>query len=263
MGDVSSWSVTAATNANADSTINFSEGQSPSTLNDSSRSLMAALKQQQLDMSGTLNSTGAGSVYAVTLNQSPTQYNDGLRFAFTANVDCGDNPQVIANSLGVKNLQRADGGAIYAGDIIAGQVLDCVYSTALGYVRVLNLLTRPRTKVISFTRGLSSASGSVSYTGVGFRPRTIHFLWGMNVIDGWNGLGFSDSYRSGGSMATNSANGGQTSNATPVMIGNVSASNAQTATVSSYDSDGFTLAWTKVGSPSSSNTMTVYALCSG
>ena len=36
------WSRTAAANATADSTINWAEGQSPSSVNDSARALMAA-----------------------------------------------------------------------------------------------------------------------------------------------------------------------------------------------------------------------------
>ena len=38
------WSKTASSNATADSNINWQEGQNPSTVNDSSRAMMAAIK---------------------------------------------------------------------------------------------------------------------------------------------------------------------------------------------------------------------------
>ena len=108
-----------------------------------------------------------------------------------------------------------------------------------------------------------AASASISYTGAGFKPRAIQFVWadGTN-LNGFAGVGFADSTGGGGAESANSANGGNTSWPTPIMIGNAAGSAAQTATVSSFDTDGFTLAWTKVGSPNS-QTITVYAHCWG
>jgi len=37
------WSATAATNATADSAVNWAEGQAPSSVNDSARAMMAAM----------------------------------------------------------------------------------------------------------------------------------------------------------------------------------------------------------------------------
>ena len=48
------WSTTAATNATADSTINWAEGQAPSSVNDSARALMASWAKWREDQNGTI-----------------------------------------------------------------------------------------------------------------------------------------------------------------------------------------------------------------
>ena len=46
------WSKTANNNANADGTINWAEGQAPSTVNDSARAMMAAAAKYRDDIAG-------------------------------------------------------------------------------------------------------------------------------------------------------------------------------------------------------------------
>jgi hypothetical protein len=262
-GDVTAWSTTAASNASADSSINWAEGQAPSTINDSARAMMAALKSMLLDQSGSINSTGSGSTYAVTLNQSLAAYNNGLRFSFTANADCGNDPVVNVNSLGTKNLKRADGTAIKSGDIRSGMVCDCVYSSTLGYVRILNLLTVPRAKTIWFVRDTTAASASVSYTGVGFKPRAIQFVWGdAGAVNGWAGVGFVDSSLSGASETAHPSNTGNAVNGNAICLGNPTTGNNNIGNVASFDSDGFTVTWQLNGSPAFAS-LTIFALCWG
>jgi hypothetical protein len=43
MASIYDWSTTASTNGSADATINFAEGQTPSSVNDSARALMARI----------------------------------------------------------------------------------------------------------------------------------------------------------------------------------------------------------------------------
>lgn len=113
-------------------------------------------------------------------------------------------------------------------------------------------------KVVSFTREFDASSGNQAVTGVGFSPRGIMLL-GYGPI-GALGLGLGDS--AGGASTVNIyASGSITANAAQIIrIFDSSGGNAQTATLNSLDSDGFTLAWTKAGSPASL-TMTFYALC--
>lgn len=64
------WSRTAATNASADSSINWSEGQPPSSVNDSARAMMARIAEWRDDMAGNGVTSGTSSAYTFTSKQS-------------------------------------------------------------------------------------------------------------------------------------------------------------------------------------------------
>lgn len=71
---VKDWSTTAADNDDADATINWLEGQAPSTVNDSSRAMMAAIAAwfALIDQGTVSNGTVGGTASAITLTCSPT-----------------------------------------------------------------------------------------------------------------------------------------------------------------------------------------------
>jgi hypothetical protein len=55
------WSQTAS----ADATINWAEGQAPSSVNDSARAMMAATAKYRDDIAGAIVTTGTSTAYAV------------------------------------------------------------------------------------------------------------------------------------------------------------------------------------------------------
>src|SRR3954466_15615122 len=63
------WSKTANNNANADGTINWAEGQAPSTVNDSARVMMAAAAKYRDDIAG-VTTGGTATAYTVASNQA-------------------------------------------------------------------------------------------------------------------------------------------------------------------------------------------------
>ena len=65
LDSIYAWSQTAASNSNADTTINFAEFQTPASLNDSCRALMARVAQFLSDAAPNRSSTGTGNAYAV------------------------------------------------------------------------------------------------------------------------------------------------------------------------------------------------------
>ena len=52
------WSQTAALDATADATINWAEGQAPSSVNDSARAMMAASAKYRDDIAGAIVTAG-------------------------------------------------------------------------------------------------------------------------------------------------------------------------------------------------------------
>lgn len=118
------WSQTANTNASADPTVNWSEGQPPSSVNDSARAMMAATAKWRDDISGAnLATTGTSTVYAVTSNQGfdtvPHMVAQTLTiYPHTTN---GVNPTLNVDLLGAFPIVTdAAGTPVPAGAMIAG-----------------------------------------------------------------------------------------------------------------------------------------------
>jgi len=108
-------------------------------------------------------------------------------------------------------------------------------------------------KISSFTRVLSVASGNQSITGIGFKPRLILFTTGISGGSIWTSTGRSDgiintdieySFNTGGTIGayTDTAVAGRQRD-------DAAGANYGQFVVSSFDVDGFTLTWTKVGAP--------------
>lgn len=113
-------------------------------------------------------------------------------------------------------------------------------------------------KVGSLTRDMTAASGNVAYTGVGFKPKAIVSTGGTNATENFMMAGFDDG-TTRGAVASNPGGAGTCQlNLSGIFIPSAAAT-SQTAVVASFDSDGFTLTWTKTGSPSA-GTATVYFL---
>src|SRR3954469_21028080 len=63
------WSRTAASNATADSAVNWAEGQAPSSVNDSARAMMASIAGYRDDVAGAITTGGTATAYTVTSYQ--------------------------------------------------------------------------------------------------------------------------------------------------------------------------------------------------
>jgi hypothetical protein len=60
------WSRTAGTNASADGSINWAEGQAPSSVNDSARAMMAAAAKFRDDIAGAITTGGTSTAYIIS-----------------------------------------------------------------------------------------------------------------------------------------------------------------------------------------------------
>ena len=120
---------------------------------------------------------------------------------------------------------------------------------------------RQQSKVGSFSRDTSLASGTQSVTGVGFKGTRVIF---MMAVDGTKeaGMGFSD----GSSNRAISTDDGTvadtwTFNDGAAIDNKEGAGVRYEGTVSSFGDDGFTISWTKTGSPT--GTMEIRYLVEG
>jgi microcystin-dependent protein len=122
------WSQTSALDATADSTINWAEGQAPSSVNDSARAMMAAVAKYRDDTSGSICNGGTGSVsgtasaYSVTSNQVFTSLS-ALRLSEIAFVCPATNAAGVTlnvDGLGAQPINGVDGTAVPGGTLIQG-----------------------------------------------------------------------------------------------------------------------------------------------
>jgi hypothetical protein len=118
---VKEWSTTAADNDDADATINWLEGQSPATVNDSARAMMAAIASWYALIDGGTISGGTvgGTADAITLTNSPTvsALAAGQRYLFKY-TSSGNTGAVTLNVDGLGNTAlRYKDVALVSGDI--------------------------------------------------------------------------------------------------------------------------------------------------
>lgn len=130
-------------------------------------------------------------------------------------------------------------------------------STATDVVTALNV---SRVKVVSFQRDVSTASGNQSVTGVGFQPKGAIFVMGISGNAARASIGVDDGTTAGSIYGNAGGTVGQFNVVNESIYANTTdGATAYQGHVTSWDSDGFTIAWTKTGSPT--GTITIKALC--
>jgi microcystin-dependent protein len=126
------WSQTAASNATADSTINFAEGQAPSSVNDSARALMAATASYRDDIAGALATSGTSTAYTITSNQAFNSLANmsGKIIAFTPHATNGATVTLNVDGLGAKPLRSAPSVELPAGVLVQGTPYVALYNNS-------------------------------------------------------------------------------------------------------------------------------------
>jgi hypothetical protein len=197
-----SWSQTAASNSNADSTINWAEGQAPSSVNDSSRAAMAILARWRDDISGVapsntvLTTGGSANAQTLTTNESIGTLTNGWTVTFKAGASNTSTCTLNVDSKGAKAVQLTSGSGLVAGEIVSGRVYTVTYHqpadawlihTAPGTIipsttAMLFVQTSAPTgwtkgathnnKALRVVTGTASTGGSTAFTSV-FTSRTV------------------------------------------------------------------------------------------
>lgn len=111
------WSTSADNNGNADPAINFKEGQSPSSLNDSARALMAQIALWRRDFGAFQVTGGTASAYTITSNEGFTSAAsmDGATFNFFAHTPNAANAVLNVDGIGNFPIDLSIGNPVPAG----------------------------------------------------------------------------------------------------------------------------------------------------
>lgn len=126
------WSRTAASNATADAQINWAEGQAPSSVNDSARSMMASLAGYRDDIAGAIVTGGTSTAYTVTSYQifNSLANMSGQVIAFTPHATNGATVTLNVDGLGAKPLRSAPSVELLAGTLIQGTPYTALYNNS-------------------------------------------------------------------------------------------------------------------------------------
>ena len=147
-------------------------------------------------------------------------------------------------------IKNATNGQVPAWDSASGEYVPTTLTGLTAFSR----------KIGSFTRNTSLAGGTQAVTGVGFQPQIILFLANQDASNEIS-FGFTDGTNKGCIARSASANLYYVS--TSYSIRDIEASGMTTATYEgavSMDSDGFTVTWTKTGTPTGTLTVLYLAL---
>lgn len=125
------WSTTAASNATADGSINWSEGQAPSTLNDSARAMMAAAAKFRKDISG-VTTAGTSTAFTIASNQvfDTLAHLDGNLITMIPHATSGAAPTLNVDGLGAKAINKSMGVAIATSALVLGTPYILLYVNA-------------------------------------------------------------------------------------------------------------------------------------
>jgi microcystin-dependent protein len=126
------WSRTAASNATADSTVNWAEGMAPSSVNDSGRAMMASTAAFRDDISGAIATGGTSTAFTVTSYQvfDTLAHLNGQIIAFTPHTTNGATVTLNVDGLGAKPLRSAPSVELPAGVLVQGTPYVALYNSS-------------------------------------------------------------------------------------------------------------------------------------
>ena len=130
MASIWDWSKTAGSNASSDANINWAEGQSPATVNDSARQMMGRIAEWRDDINGSVTLTGANTITA-TMNSAFTTYTTGLMV--TAQIAAANTSTTVTlnlNSIAAKNVVKVTSEgeeSLAVGDLKANSFVTFIY----------------------------------------------------------------------------------------------------------------------------------------
>lgn len=164
------WSQTASSNATADSSINWAEGQAPSSVNDSARAMMAATAKYRDDIAGAIVTAGTSTAYTVTSYSSfdTLAHLGGQLIAFTPHTTNGATVTLNVDSLGAKPLRSSPGVELAAGTIVQGTPYMANYNNSDGAFYLMGFYPPATTYNVPLAGGMDFWGTSVPNSSFAF-----------------------------------------------------------------------------------------------
>jgi len=184
------WSKTANSNDTIDSTINWAEGQSPGSVNNSSRAEMAAVAKYRDDTSGLLETAGSSDAYTLTTNQVFASLIDGMSVAFTASFTNTGAATLNVDGKGAKALVMWPGEDLIAGKLVEGGIYAATYNAADEEFRLHQPYPELRDEIPAGTAMLFAQASAPT----GWTKDTTHNDKALRVVSGTPSSGGSTAF---------------------------------------------------------------------
>jgi hypothetical protein len=166
------WSTIPGSNQSVDPDIFSADSQSPSTVDDNIRSVMAAVAKYHKDTDGALTASGTANALTATTNQVliSGQLTGGLGILVkAANANTTVAVTFAPDGLTAQPIKRADGSALAIGSIQPNMLLDLAYApgTSEWWAKNIPPVTTGITGVTDGSNALAGQVGEfLSVTGV-------------------------------------------------------------------------------------------------
>jgi hypothetical protein len=151
-GEIYDWSVTAADNATSDATVNWAEGQLPSTVNNSARAMMASVASLVKDIGGTVTTGGSANAHTFTSNVDVSALATGQMFVAKAgftNTAAATMNYSGTSAKAIKRYTSAGEADLTAGDIRASGIYHFVYDAAANSAAGAWMLLNPTGNILA------------------------------------------------------------------------------------------------------------------
>lgn len=159
------WSRTAADNDDADTSINWLEGQLPRTVNNSARTMMQRVAQLLFDLKGSLTTGGSSDDFTVVSNTVPTVQSDGFIAVLRFDRAPTGASTLTVDSLATKSLKDVNGGEITANSWSADDLHLVVFDVTNDEYRLMTLVPRDLSISSLSTSGTVKVAEAGSYGG--------------------------------------------------------------------------------------------------
>lgn len=121
------WSTTASNNDDADSSINWAEGMARATVNDSARSMMAAVAKCRNLQNGSITTGGTANAQTVTSGMSFTTVPTGMNIRVKIGVANTGSATLNMDGIGGVTIKNQAGDSLTGKELILGTYADFIY----------------------------------------------------------------------------------------------------------------------------------------
>jgi len=173
--NVQDWSTTAASNGTADSLINWAEGQTRASVNNSARGMMAAIAKVRNLTNGSITTTGTANAQAFASGVTYTSVPTNLSVLLKIGAGLTNNGPMTLNMDGIGNVAvtTSDGAALIGGEVRGAAYNRFVYNGSNWVLEASASREKSAAKAWCFasTTGIIAASynvSSVTDAGIGF-----------------------------------------------------------------------------------------------